>query len=143
MRPLMRALPLAPSRRRALSLPSRARRGFTIVEAIVAIIMLAMGVLAMVSSSTVVLRQMTVASQQGVAATVTAERMESLRSYDLCSQIVSGSGTNRGMTESWTVVALTGIGGQNAVNVDYTVTYQAGKITKSQQFVTNIACNAA
>lgn len=122
--------------------PSRERRGFTIVEAIVAIVMLAVGVLAMVSSSAVVVRQMSVASQMGIAANVAAERIETLRSYNVCTEIVSGTGTNRGMTESWTVTPLTGTGGQNAVTVDYTVTYQAGRTTKSQQFITNLSCNA-
>lgn len=140
MRTLMR-LPLAPSRRVPSTVPaSRARRGFTIVEAIVSIVMLAAGVLALVSSSAVVLREMNTGSQNTVAAAVASQRLELLRSYDQCASIVAGSATTRGMTESWSVAAVAGGGGQPSRTVTYTVSYQAGRVMRQQQFVTNIPC---
>jgi Tfp pilus assembly protein PilV len=140
MRTLTR-LPFAPSRRTpAPRQPSRARRGFTIVEAIVSIVMLAAGVLALVSSSAVVLREMNAGSQNSVAAAVASQRLERLRSFDQCASIVNGSGSTRGMTESWTVAAVLGGGGQPSRTVTYTISYQAGRTMRQQQFVTNIPC---
>lgn len=140
MRTLMR-LPVAPSRRAPAPSPaSREPRGFTIVEVIVAIMMLAAGVLALVSSSAVVLREMNTGSQNTIAAAVAARRLELLRSYDQCASIVNGSATTRGMTESWTVTAALGGGGQPSKTVTYKVGYQAGRVMREQQFVTNIPC---
>lgn len=141
MRNLMRLPFLAPSRRApASAAASRARRGFTIVEAIVAIVMLAAGVLALVSSSAVVLREMTTGSQNAVAAAVASQRLELLRSYDLCTSIVSGTDTTRGMAEQWTVASVVASGGQPSQAVTYTISYQAGRGVRTQRFVTNIPC---
>jgi Tfp pilus assembly protein PilV len=134
--------PLLPSHRRpaAPSAP-RARSGFTVVEAIVAIVMLAAGVLALVSSSVVVLNEMTVGSQNAIAASVAAQRLELLRSYNSCALMVAGADTNRGMAESWEVTPVNAIGGQPSRTIQYTLTYKAGRTTRDQKFTTNVPCN--
>lgn len=140
MRTLMRS-PLLPSRRRpAGPAAPPARRGFTVVEAIVAIVMLAAGVLALVSSSVVVLNEMTVGSQNAIAASVAAQRLELLRSYNLCTMIVAGADTNRGMAESWEVTPVFAVGGQPSRTIQYTITYKAGRTTRDQKFTTNVPC---
>lgn len=133
--------PLLPSGRRP-SAPAapRARRGFTVVEAIVAIVMLAAGVLALASSSVVVLNEMTVGSQNAIAASVAAQRLELLRSYNLCTLIVAGTATNRGMAESWQVTPVFAVGGQPSRTIQYTITYKAGRTTRAQKFTTNVPC---
>ena len=141
MRTLTMPFRIVPSRRgAAFPAAPRPRRGFTIVEAIVAIVMLAAGVLALVSSSAVVLNQMTTGSQNTIASTVASHRLERLRSLNSCAAIVSGSAVSRGMNERWTVDNVGGGGGQPSRNVIYDLTYQAGRAQRTQRFITNIPC---
>lgn len=136
----MRSPLLSSGRRPSAPAAPRARRGFTVVEAIVAIVMLAAGVLALASSSVVVLNEMTVGSQNAIAASVAAQRLELLRSYNLCTLIVAGTGTNRGMAESWQVTPVFAVGGQPSRTIQYTITYKAGRTTRAQKFTTNVPC---
>lgn len=89
MRTLTRSLRFAPSRRRRTAAPDRARRGFSIVEAIIAIVMLAFGVLAMASSSAMTIREMRTASQRVKDASQAATYFEQLRAVDGCAAILS------------------------------------------------------
>src|SRR5581483_2368719 len=68
----------------------RARRAFTIVELVVAIVILSVGVLGLVSTATVVSRLIGGAAQLTVAANVAASRFERLRSMQ-CASIHSDS----------------------------------------------------
>lgn len=92
-------------RRRRRSPRSHQRRGFTLVELMVAIIIMAVGVLGLASTSTVVSRLMGGANQQTIVANVSASRFERLRSVQ-CSQIKAGSSYVRGVTERWGVQKL-------------------------------------
>lgn len=89
----------------------RARRGFTIVELVVAIILLSIGIIGLASTAGYVTRQMSGSSVQTVAAAVAQNRIDSITSIG-CSRLVaplSGSGTTRSITESWTVTDVTGM----------------------------------
>ena len=86
-----------------------ARRGFTLVELMVAIIILAVGILGLAGTSAVITRQMGSASKQTVAATIAQSRFDSLSSID-CAGLApaggtsSGTSTNaRGISERWRV----------------------------------------
>ncbi|MGH7665228.1 MAG: type IV pilus modification PilV family protein [Gemmatimonadaceae bacterium] len=86
---------------------SRGRDGFTLVELIVAIVILSIGVLGLASTAAVVTRQMSGGAQQTLAANVAQSRFERLRSVN-CSQLAipsTGSATGRGMSETWTLAA--------------------------------------
>ena len=85
----------------------RDRKGFTIVELIVAIMILTVGLLSLASTAGSMTRIMAASSRQTVAAQVAQSRIDSLSSID-CTTLAkagatSGSSTVRGVTETWTV----------------------------------------
>lgn len=135
----MRSPRIVASRRTAAE-RARARRGFTIVEAIIAIVMLAAGVLALVSSSAVVMREMTTGGQRTVAAAIATHRMETLRGYNLCSKLVSDTARTRGMKEAWVNEGTATGGGQQSRRIKYRITYQAGRMQRTDSMTTFIPC---
>lgn len=147
MRPLMRRLPLGPSRRSSRAASSataiRLRRGFSIVEVIVAIMMLAIGVLALVSSSTVVIRQLTMSAQRTTASSIAAQRLERLRSVNLCGNLAAGSATTWGMVEQWAIAEVPRQSGQRSFTVDHRLIYSKGRVMDTLYTKTNIPCNTA
>jgi prepilin-type N-terminal cleavage/methylation domain-containing protein len=84
------------------------RAGFTVVEVIVAILILSIGLLGLAGTSAVVTRQMTDGSRRGQAAGLAQTRFDSLASVGGCNSIgavgttVTGKKTTRGVAESWT-----------------------------------------
>lgn len=121
----------------------RARAGFTIVEGLIAMLVLTTGVLALVSASTSMLTLMTNGNQRSIAASVTGARIERFRSINACAQLVAlngGTATTRRMQESWNVVANAGVGGQNAVDVTYRIRYQTGRAWRADTLVTRVPC---
>ena len=61
---------------------ARERRGFSLVELVVAIVILTIGVLGLASTAAVVMRQINGGAQQARAANVAQERFETLRSLE-------------------------------------------------------------
>lgn len=104
--------------------PRRARRGFTLIEVMVAMVLLAVGLLALASGSVAVMRQMRSGNKAAVAAMVAQTRMERLRSKG-CSNLSSGSATTMGMPEKWTVTVA--IARVNAVAETVFYSSRAGK----------------
>lgn len=96
----------------------RARRGFTLPELIVATLIMTVGVLALASGSSGVVRQMRDGNLSSLASIVMQSRLETLRSQPCASQ-TNGTATTRGMTESWTLTALSA----KVYAVTETVTY--------------------
>ena len=86
---------------------ARARRGFTIVELLVAMMVLSVGLLALASSAGHMTRQISSASLQTIAAQVAQSRFDSLASVSCAvlpaSGTVSGTSVTRGVTERWRV----------------------------------------
>jgi len=78
--------------------------GFTLVELMVAVMVMTVGILGLASTAAVVMRTMSGGRQQTVAASVVASRFEQLRNQ-LCSSVTAGTAATRGITESWTVSA--------------------------------------
>jgi Tfp pilus assembly protein PilV len=104
-------------------------RGFTVVEVIVAMLVLLTGIVALVGSSSLVTRQLGRARIIGSAAQVAVQRLETLRRAAsqhasaggaACQHpsFASGSSSTRGLSEVWTV---DGSGGVRAASV--VVTY--------------------
>jgi prepilin-type N-terminal cleavage/methylation domain-containing protein len=92
------------------------RRGFTIVEVVVALVILSVGVLALAGSSAVVMRQMTTGARTGQAASLAQSRFEQFASRASCNAIVAvggstgGTATSRGIEEGWRVTRPTSSG---------------------------------
>jgi prepilin-type N-terminal cleavage/methylation domain-containing protein len=121
----------------------RARRAFTIVELIVAIVILAVGVLGLVSTAAVVSRLIGGAAQQTLAASVAASRFERLRSMQ-CASIRSDSATTRGIAERWRVSAQGSIpGSAGVVLVQDSIQYRraGGRLSRVYAFESYVRCN--
>jgi prepilin-type N-terminal cleavage/methylation domain-containing protein len=98
------------------------RRGFTLVELVVAIVILSIGILGLASTAAVVTKQMASGGRQTVAASVAQSRFELFRSYD-CHTLVgegintstsqayttTGTATTRGIKEDWTITDSTNV----------------------------------
>ena len=86
------------------------RGGFTIIEVIVAILILSIGVLALAGTAAVVTKQMASGTRQTVASTIAQARFDSLASVQ-CANLAAGGATTTGtntrrngqVTETWTV----------------------------------------
>jgi len=116
---------------------ARGRRGFTIVELIVAMMVLTVGVLGLCSTATVVSRLIGGAAQQTIAASVASARFERMRSLQ-CSAITPGTATTRGMQEAWS----TTLSGARLYLVVDTVRYRAagGRVPAPLAFDSYVRC---
>jgi len=80
----------------------RARRGFTLIEMIIAIIVMSIGIMALAGTASYVAAQMGGGNAQTIAAALASKVTDSLAARR-CSALVSGSQTRRGVTVTWTV----------------------------------------
>ena len=116
--------------------------GFTIVEVMIAIVMLSIGVLALASSSGSVTRMMNFGRQRTNAIAIGQSVLDSLRvaaaTPTKCTALTNGShGTPAkvGFTTSWTVAT-----DADSRNVTVTVGYQVGPQSKTETVTTSIFC---
>lgn len=113
------------------------RGGFSLVEVIVSMLILALGALALVASSAVIARQLAEGAQMTVAATLAQSRLESLRAIE-CSAVQGGTAEQRGVGESWSVAREDGF-----VQVSDTVTLLGQGRGKRFVFESAIACGGS
>ena len=116
------------------------RDGFTIVELVVAIIILSIGIIGLASTAAYVTRQMAGSKVQTIAASIAQNRMDSLTSIG-CSRLVApitGSATTRGIAESWTVKDTLGLNVKK-INLTLTVPMRRG-FSKTFAYTTYIPC---
>jgi len=78
--------------------------GFTIIEVVVAIIVLTIGVLGLASTAATVTRMVAQGQRYSNATTLAAQRFEILRST-ACASMVDGSSTSGTYSVAWTVAA--------------------------------------
>lgn len=116
--------------------------GFTMVEVLVAVVLLAIGVLALVGSSAMATRMIGRGQHSTLASQVATARIERLRQYagstsPLCShaQFKTDSQDTGGITEKW-VVPNAGVSRQ----VTLTLTYPVARGTASETILTTIFC---
>jgi prepilin-type N-terminal cleavage/methylation domain-containing protein len=119
-----------------------AREGFTIVEIMVAIVILSIGILGLAATAGVVVRQMTGAVHQSVAANVAYSRMERIRTGNCVAMKDSSSPaagvTTRNVTERWKIV---GTPGSHVLVVYDTITYIVRGRKKTQVYNTEYPCD--
>lgn len=121
---------------------TRARSGFTLVEVLVAVVVLGVGITALVGSSAMVTRMIGRGQIETRAVQRASRRVETLRrvAYSTSPKCTSGSFatggpvTNRGVTESWQVIA----GSPSTITV--IVSYKAVHGTHTDSLVTRIWC---
>jgi prepilin-type N-terminal cleavage/methylation domain-containing protein len=80
--------------------PAGRRAGFTLVEMMVAVVILSVGLLGLASTAGYVVRQVGGGAQQGIAANVIQSRVEWMRSIP-CASIKESTTVTRGVTEHW------------------------------------------
>lgn len=118
-----------------------AREGFTLVELLVAIVILAVGVLGLAATASVVTRQMTGAVHQSVAANVAYSRMERIRTGNCVAMADSSSPpagvVTRNVRERWTIRKA-----NNAILVYDTITYAVRGRQKMQVYHSEFPCTA-
>ena len=135
---MRRARALTSRRRLSLKRCESRRDGFTLIELVVAIMILVVGVLGLAGTAGAVSRMVGGAAQQTIAANVAASRFEKLRSVP-CSQVVGNTATTRHIAEKWTVTT-----DPNSANLMVTdsITYNAaGGRTRRLVFQSYIRCN--
>jgi prepilin-type N-terminal cleavage/methylation domain-containing protein len=113
---------------------SRQDAGFTLVETLIAIVVLAIGVLGLAGSAAVMTRQMGGGSRLAKAAVVASARLETLRAQD-CTTIANGSASQQGFSEAWTVTPVV-----RAVLVTETVTFWGERRQRTQTYTTMWSC---
>lgn len=80
----------------------RARRGLTLIEMMIAMIVMAIGIMGLAGTASYVTQQMGGGGMQTVAAGMATKVSDSL-SARRCTALVNGSQSSRGVTVSWTV----------------------------------------
>lgn len=100
--------------------PSAHRRGFTLLEVLVALVLLSIGILGVAMSAASVSRMVGDGSRLTLAATIATARLEQLRAIP-CASATSGTASTRGIEERWSVAAMGAA--LSALEVQLSVTY--------------------
>ena len=80
------------------------RKGFTLVETLVALVLLQIGMLAVAATGAVAARELAIARRTSLAAEIARNRVETLRA-GACTASGAGGVTANGFVESWSVTA--------------------------------------
>ncbi|MEK6610292.1 MAG: prepilin-type N-terminal cleavage/methylation domain-containing protein [Gemmatimonadota bacterium] len=109
-------------------------KGFSLVELMVAMIILTVGVLGLAASARYVTSMTGQGGRFGGSAAVASTRFEQLRATS-CATLAAGSATTGKYSESWTVTA-SGL----LRTVTETVSYNNGSSLRSDVFASTISC---
>lgn len=120
-------------------------RGFTIVEVLVAIVVLTVGLLGLVTTAALTTRMIARGQRSSMAATFAAQRMERLRLTGCASQVAGADTLRRGSAwvaiNSWTFSNVSPAGQTSTWRIVLLSKYktQANK-TKTETMETSISC---
>lgn len=81
------------------------RRGFTLVELMVAVVLISVGLTGVIATSSAISRMMGGSVREAMAARLAASRFETFRASQ-CAAITAGSATTRGITETWSTTQI-------------------------------------
>lgn len=123
--------------------PRRPRRAFTLLEVLVALVLLGVGILGLSGSATLVSRIIGDGSRLSLAATIATARLEQLRAA--CASATAGSAVTRGVEERWSVAPIR-TSSPAALEVRISVTYplrtRSGPAARTQRFRGAVPCDA-
>jgi len=120
--------------RRAVRRTAGSRRGFTIIEMVVAIMIFTVGLLAMAGTASLIMMTLAGSRTRSVAAAVAESRFDRLRAQT-CTAHVNGTAVTRGVREDWSVKPLV-----RADDVSVVVTMISNHRTRTQSFRSYIPC---
>jgi type IV pilus assembly protein PilV len=112
----------------------KSRRGFTILEVIVAIVILSMGILGLAGTAASVTRMVGSSDRYAQATALATQRFEIMRGTS-CATMGGGSSTQGRYTVAWTVADVT-----NGKQVTITVTAPSTRGTRTHTFTQIISC---
>jgi prepilin-type N-terminal cleavage/methylation domain-containing protein len=110
-------------------------RGFSLIELIVAILILTVGILGLAATAGQVTKMVAWGGRYGASSVVAAAELEQLRATPCASLASSGTATKGIYSLSWTVTAS-----GNLRTLTLTVTYPNGKTTRSDVYETYRSC---
>ncbi len=110
-------------------------RGFSLVELIVAILILTIGILGLAAAAAQVQRMVGWGGRYGASANVANAQLEQLRATPCVSLAASGTATVGIYSLSWTVASS-----GNLRTFTLTVTYPNGRATRSDMYETQRSC---
>src|SRR5688500_12664371 len=90
--------------------------GFTLLEVLVALVILSTGILGLAANAALVSRLVGDGSRLTIAATVATARLEQLRALP-CARVASGMAVTRGIEEGWTAAPMGPAAEPHAVEV--------------------------
>jgi prepilin-type N-terminal cleavage/methylation domain-containing protein len=117
----------------------RARRGVTMIELIVALSIIAIGVLALSGSATLVTRLTGGGTVQTRAALIANAHIEQFRAT-ACANVTGGTDTVRSVISSWTANSVTVNGTRRGMSINLTVQYPTTKGMRSAVYTTLLTC---
>src|SRR5918993_2098459 len=123
--------------------PPRCRRAFTLLEVLLALVLLGTGILGLSASAGLVSRLVGDGSRLTLAAALATARLEQLRALP-CASTTAGGATARGIEQRWTVTPM-GASPPRALEIQITVTYrlrshQGAGTTRTQAFRGAVPC---
>jgi prepilin-type N-terminal cleavage/methylation domain-containing protein len=120
-------------------------RGFTLIEVMLAVVLLTIGVMALVGSSALVTRMIGKGKESTIAVQVATARFEKLRTIAASTAVpctaagfASGNATTSGVAEAWVVGAAPAIG--TARDVTVSVTYRNNRGSVTDAITTTFLC---
>lgn len=111
-------------------------RGFSLIELMIAMVILTVGVLGVTASARMVTQMTGSGGRYGGSAAVASSRFEILRA-STCTTLANGTATTGKYSESWTIATA----GQ-LKTVTLTITYNNGTTTRSDVYSSSISCVA-
>jgi prepilin-type N-terminal cleavage/methylation domain-containing protein len=98
------------------------RMGFTLLEVLVALVVLAIGILGLSANAASVSRLVGDGSRLTLAAAVATARLEQLRALP-CASVAPGTAVTRGIEERWTIAPMGPAATLRALEVQLVMTY--------------------
>lgn len=111
------------------------RAGFTLVELLVAIVLIDVGILALVAGSAVALRTRNDLRARSLAARIASDRVQSLAALP-CTGIVGAAAGPSGMRERWSVVLVP----DRVREIRDSVAFVSGGVARAVVLATRLPC---
>ena len=116
--------------------PGTRRSGFTLVELLVAVVLVDVGLLAIVGAGAVVVRRTSELRARSAAVRIASNRLELLGGIDPCSTATGGGDLSSGMAEVWSVE----VQGSAVRDITDSVSYQSPTGSAGVVLRTRVPC---